>query len=477
MVKGLSISICLIHDHLQQVLILNSKDYFKIKKESIMNKNKILSLFLGVFLLVGLSSCEDYFGDINVNPNSPVDVPAQVLLPSIQVQLGYTLGGDFSRFSSILMQHCEGVARQWTSINDYGGFNPSAFNTVWSENIYAGILIDLKTLKEKTEADSYDQYTGVANTLLAYTWMSATDVWGDLPYTEAFEGTVILTPKFDSQEFIYGEIFKLLDAADTQLAGTDGGLAVGSEDLMFGGTIENWQTFAKAVRAKASLHLAEVDPAKYYADALSAAGQAMTSSAGNAVLPFGAGPTESAPWYQFNRDRTGDIQIGTKMDEITIALGDPRGDLYRPDFKDFDEHPTLVAAQNWPFATYTEMKFIEAEALMMTNGGAADIHAAFIEAITADFAELGVDGTAYIATIDPGEGNVTLEDIMTQKYIALFMEPELLNDWRRTGIPNLTPNSGQFVPIRFPYAETEILRNPDNTPTINIFTDKVWWDR
>ena len=71
---------------------------------------------------------------------------------------------------------------------------------------------------------------------------------------------------------------------------------------------------------------------------------------------------------------------------------------------------------------------------------------------------------------------VTLEDIITQKYIALHTELEVFNDWRRTGIPSLTPNSGQFVPIRFPYAETEILFN-ENTPVIDIYTDKIWWDR
>ncbi len=441
-----------------------------------MNKNKILSLFLGLSFLVAFSSCEDYFGDINVNPNAPVDVTPAVLLPSIQARIGITLGGDFSRFASIMTQQCEGVARQWSSINNYSFIIPANFNTVWRTNTYAGTLTDLNTLKEKATDGGYDQYSGVANTLLAYTWMTATDVWGDMPYTEAFQGTDELQPGFDSQEFIYGQIFALLDAADAGLAGADGGLAVGSEDLVFGGDIAKWQKFAKAVRAKASLHLAEVDANKYYGDALSAAQAAMESADDDAFLAFGAGPTESAPWYQFNRDRTGDIQIGTKIDEITASLNDPRGDLYRPNYNDFDTHPFLVADQNWPFATYTEMKFIEAEALLQTGGSAADIHAAFIEAVTSDFASLGIDGSTYIPTIDPGEGNVTLEDIIIQKYIALHKELEVFNDWRRTGIPTLTPNSGQFVPIRFPYAETEILYN-DNTPNVDIFQDPVWWDR
>jgi hypothetical protein len=66
---------------------------------------------------------------------------------------------------------------------------------------------------------------------------------------------------------------------------------------------------------------------------------------------------------------------------------------------------------------------------------------------------------------------------MTQKYIAMFLDPEAFADWRRTGIPSLTPNTGSQIPRRLPYPETEVLYN-QNCPkpsVINIFT-RVWWD-
>jgi len=79
--------------------------------------------------------------------------------------------------------------------------------------------------------------------------------------------------------------------------------------------------------------------------------------------------------------------------------------------------------------------------------------------------------------VDPGDGNLTLQHIIMQKYIALYADPEVFSDWRRTGIPQLTPNVGNEVPRRLPYAENEILSN-ENTPSpanVNIFT-RVWWD-
>ena len=66
---------------------------------------------------------------------------------------------------------------------------------------------------------------------------------------------------------------------------------------------------------------------------------------------------------------------------------------------------------------------------------------------------------------------------MTQKYIAMFMDPEVFSDWRRTGIPELDPNTGANVPRRLPYAETAVLYN-ENTPSpadVTIY-DRVDWD-
>ncbi|MGB3463648.1 MAG: SusD/RagB family nutrient-binding outer membrane lipoprotein, partial [Cyclobacteriaceae bacterium] len=119
---------------------------------------------------------------------------------------------------------------------------------------------------------------------------------------------------------------------------------------------------------------------------------------------------------------------------------------------------------------------------LRTSGSAADIREAYLEGIEASFDEFGADGySAYVAqsSVDPGAGNITLEQIMTQKYIGLFVQPEAYSDWRRTGIPSLSPVSGSVVPVRWPIGSDEILFN-SNAPRegdVNIFTDNVGWDR
>jgi len=110
---------------------------------------------------------------------------------------------------------------------------------------------------------------------------------------------------------------------------------------------------------------------------------------------------------------------------------------------------------------------------------APEPQAPYPEAIRASFAEAGVAGYAdYIAqeTVVP-RGSITLESIITQKYLAMFGDPAVFSDWRRTGIPTLDPNTGSKVPRRLPYAQKEILSN-ENAPSpadVTIF-DRVWWD-
>ena len=57
-----------------------------------------------------------------------------------------------------------------------------------------------------------------------------------------------------------------------------------------------------------------------------------------------------------------------------------------------------------------------------------------------------------------------MNKIMTQKYIAMFAQPETWSDWRRTGIPALTPTSGSAVPTNWDYAQNSYFFN-SNSPS------------
>jgi len=76
-----------------------------------------------------------------------------------------------------------------------------------------------------------------------------------------------------------------------------------------------------------------------------------------------------------------------------------------------------------------------------------------------------------------GSGNLTKEQVMTQKYIGMFVQPEAFSDWRRTGITVLTAVSGSEVPRRWFYPENEYLFNSNAPERVdNLLFKRVDWD-
>jgi hypothetical protein len=85
--------------------------------------------------------------------------------------------------------------------------------------------------------------------------------------------------------------------------------------------------------------------------------------------------------------------------------------------------------------------------------------------------------------ISVGAANITLKQIIMQKYVALFCNPETWTDWRRTGYPTLTPVTGTQIPRRFPYPQSERQFNLQNLNAAvpnhadpNFIYTRIWWD-
>jgi len=439
-------------------------------------KKKIL--FKGFILsILSLSiSCENFLEGTNENPNDPVSVSPTVLLTPAELTLAYEYHANFSRWSGIFVQHVEGVARQQGGFNSYN-FVGSNFDTDWS-NLYVDVLQNLNIMIENSAENGYNHYVGVGQTLKAFALMLMTDYWNSIPYTEAFSGTDGLQPAFDSQASIYDEIHSLLVSARSNFAAADGGLPI-SGDVIYSGDLSLWTKSTHAIAARAYLHQGLLSNSNYTA-ALNSIGQAFDSSADDMTFKFGSAATTAAPWYQFNRDR-GDIGFNSTFGDALAAVSDPRLDIYDGDgeslFGDVvDAHEFFVIDQAVELVTFTELMFVRAEALIATGGSQADISEAYLAGIESSFASLGLEAeyAAYVAQASVAPATITLEEVMTQKWFALFANPESFSDWRRTGIPVLEPNNGVAIPTRWLYPQSEIELN-SNTPDVTL-TDKVDWD-
>lgn len=432
-------------------------------------KNKFLILLFG--LLFSLSSCEDYFGDVNVNPNSPTTVPPSTILPVIESILNYSVWGDLSRFSSIITGQVDGVDRQFASYNEYiiRGNDLDAF---WN-NMYSNALTDIGQLRIVAGSPSENSaYHGIANILEAYTILTITDYFGDVPFSEAVNKNLDgnIQPKYDSQESIYIAAIALLNESLTLLDGTNL-LTPGADDLIYKGDLTKWKKFANAILARAYLHLGERDITNYQR-AFDAASASFTSHADNPQFSYEE--SKASPWNQFLNQRAGSFEPGSFYVSLMESLNDPRISKFGATLD--AAHPILTPTAGLPFISYTEIQFILAECAFRLN--LADAESNYINAITSSFTQYGYSDsllTEYLAQATVND--LSLQNIITQKYIANFMSPENFSDWRRTGFPELSPKSGSQIPRRLPYPQTETDYN-FNTPKptdVNIF-DRVWWD-
>lgn len=432
--------------------------------------NKILLICAVTLVMVG---CEDYIGgDLNADPNNPTAVPVQAQIPSIQINLADSYGGDFSRFNSMLVQQTEGVARQWSSFNQYSGLTPNRFDDAW-QNIYENVLNEIRIAKDNATADGSNHYLGILKIMEAFAWMTAADMWDNIPFNEALQGEANFSPAYDDQSTIINAAYTMIDEGITLLNGPAGAVSPGGEDVFYGGNTAAWVAAGNALKARGLLHDGD------YPKAMDLAMNAFASAADNWGFQY-PNANAAGQWYRFNRDRTGDLEFNPQFGAMLMETNDTnRMNLMNPIFT--TDHPYMVADFFQELVTYREMQFIVAECAMR-GGDNATAHAAYLNGIKASFDRLGAAGyDDYVAqsSVDPGAAGLTLEMIMKQKYVAMFLQPEAYSDWRRSGIPALSPTSGSSIPVRWDYSSTEYLFN-SNSPavgTVNIFTDKVGWNR
>ncbi len=450
---------------------------------------KILALVIIVMLFS--TSCSNWIDHgINIDPDAPADVPMYLLLPAIQQSMGYNLEGNNTvRTTNIWMQQFDGVDRQSFTEARYQ-LTPADVDNVWT-SIYEEMLMNSTILikKAQSEVSKSPNFEGVAQVLMATTLGITTDLFGDIPYSDAFQGSEnVLKPTYDSQQDVYTAIFGLLDDAIVNLNETNNVFDI-SGDVIYDGDVSKWEKAAYSIKARQALQLSLVNGNAAYTEALSYVSQGFQSNADDFLVPW-----ESAnhnPIFQFMEQR-GDIRMGATLVNMMSSDNDPRLPYYAAKDGDGNYTGSEAGSENTSASepgvynadpesptilmTYSELKFIEAECkLMLGQSGAQEAYEAAVAASV-----LRVTGSANTSWLNANINGVpvTLENIITQKYIADYSTNQPYNDYRRTGFPVLSLAAGAVlpsIPTRFPYSQSELDYNTANVPNVSI-TDKLWWN-
>lgn len=463
-------------------------------------------LMLG--LAFGTGACsDDKLDEIDTNVNSPETATLRLLLPQVETNSAFGISGtDLAWHASIFVEHSAGVHAQFEQVDKRapGSFNSTSTANSW-DDIYANQLADLEVMIAQgstgSEAGSW-RYVGIAKILKAYVMGIATDLFGRVPYSEAAKAPLILKPTFDSQQSIYANLQTLLDEAIQDL---DKPITAGQDptnaDLFYNGDAAKWKKVAYSLKARYHNHLSKRDPAGSATRALAAINSGFASGADDFTFSkFTATSTGENPWFQERNDRS-HFAVSRTFFNILTDLNDPRRatlvgttpagtQVAAPSGASLNDQGStrysrassqlVNASSPLPLMTFSELKFIEAEA-QLRAGRRPEAYTAYLAGVNAALARQFVTGTAattYVAqpNVSVGAANLTLQNIITQKYISFYVyQPiEAYNDYRRTGFPTLTNTRG-VPPRRFPYPQGEIDNNAANVPSTGPM-DGVWWD-
>lgn len=491
---------------------------------------------VSLLLVLPMSSCDNGFDELNTNPNVINEINYNTLLTHAMLE---TSGGRYENwraaliYSSVMIQHFATTAGYWSG--DKYTYNAGYSSSLFDRN-YPSTVKSMVDILDKTDPSS-----NLHNVTLIW-WVATmhrlTDMYGDVPYSEAGKGFIdgIFRPVYDSQEDIYKDMLAKLETAAGALK-ADGDAVTG--DFMFKGDVDLWKKYAYSLMLRLGMRMSKVDEGlaqEWVTKAIS--NGVMDDISQSALVPHenlnGINRNGIGEVFNWNGERftTDDNpRLSQFFVDWMISHNDPRLDklgvnwsggphlglpngldattiqdpVLAPggsDLEAYDRVTHLVVQLGSPmiFQTYAEVELLLAEAAErgwhsgdakthFENGVRAAINQ--WEAFDASLAVDAADVDAYIAGLGytSGDGNA-LEMIGEQYWAATFLnEYEAYANYRRTGYPAITPinypgnEAGGQVPRRLRYPQSEYGVNEANITAANdrqgedVFTTRVWWDK
>lgn len=471
-------------------------------------------------LSVALFGCKKHFEDINTNVNSPVNVEPDLLLRQVIYNSGDNISYEGFVAGNLLSQHFSMV--DFNLFDRHNLSQPQLGGNPWPA-LYKNLRDNEIILLKVEEDEKYRVYEGPARIMKAYLAQMLTDIYGDIPYSEALQGASgNVTPKYDSQEDVYLAAGGIIDQLNQAINAIDTYNSVETlgGDILFNGNLSQWRKFAVSLKIKALMRISDrngdvaLDIPGALQDIVNE-GMYMNSNSDNATFTFSASQPNS---FRMQKLRAGDFNLyvmSQTADTIYQALNDTRFEvLFRGTGNDpsvynglingIDNSQTTISISNYSlpgtifrentgilkcnFMTAWETQFLLAEAAhkgYISGSAQAFYNDGVMNAF--DYWDVEpipfylVNGPAAFGNTDP------LEQIITQKWIANCINGyESWIEYNRTGFPALLPvsaslNGGQY-PVRMPYPADESALNSANFSVASAATNgnsvnaKVWWD-
>lgn len=486
-------------------------------------KKTYIYIWIWITGFLPLTSCDQGFDEMNVNPHALTSVDPAFQLNTAMVASA-PVYGNLSYETTIVKQMITPFSGQGSAANfNQDNRNVAAGN--WNR-YYRNIIRELTDVVTKTkDVPARSNLYHMTRIWKAYSYMILTDTYGDIPYQEAGKSYLegITAPAYESQEVIYADI---LNELETATAALDAAKPRVNSDILYGGDITKWKRLGNSLLLRAAMRLSKVNPTKareYVAKAV--AGGVMQSNADNTIIrhnndfrnPPGndlnggqsaffylaedfvdflkttndprlasiavryVGATSGTQQVESRANRTTASQIGMPLGFDNTTISEAVADKKLASLWDFSQldRTRMANAQAPSFlVTYAQTQLLLAEAVTRdwTTGNAATLYANGIRAHMQQLASYGASTAVPEASMEayllanPVDPAKALEQINTQYWVASFLNgPEAWANFRRSGYPVLTPNpypgsdlkTEPFI-RRLTYTDAELNVNANN---------------
>jgi hypothetical protein len=480
---------------------------------------KLIYNIIVISFLVVITSCTDNFEEINTNPNAPIAVETEFLLRQVIYDYGEQMSYEGFVAGNLLGQYFTAVDfnlfdRHSLSEPQFGG-NP------WPI-LYTNLRDNELILQQSLDNPRDAVYEGPSRILKAYMTAALTDIFGDVPYSEALQGKVgNVTPTYDLQEDIYLAENGIIDNLNRGIEALENytGTSTLEGDILYDGNLDNWIKFAKSLKLKYLMRISDIADMSVELSQLINEGGFISDNSENATFSF----TDAAPNnFRLATARVGDFNLfvmSETMEDILKDFNDPRIEtFFRPTGADVTVYNGLL---NGPNASETSISiadfslsgviFREQTSLLQANFmtaweteyllAEAAVKGFFFGNATSNYnraTELAFEywnteipenylTTGPAAFVLSGPDADPIRQIVTQKWISNIVNGyEGWIEYRRTGFPELRTVAASLnddlIPVRMPYPTDEEALNSTNYNTAadatngNSINANVWWD-
>lgn len=477
--------------------------------------NKLYNIVL-VAILLSVTSCTKDFDEINSNPNAPIDVQPSLLLRQVLWNYGEEMSYEGFVAGNLLSQHFTMI--DFNLFDRHSLTEPQFGGNPWPV-IYRNLRDNEIILNKAREDELFGVYEGPALILKAYMAAALTDMYGDVPYSEALAGKDgNVTPVYDDQETIYLAENGILDNLEKAIISINNytGNSLLEGDILYNGDLNQWIKFANSLRIKHLMRISDMVDVSNELQTIYDEGNYISSNMDNAAYDFNNNEPNN---FRMANLRTGDFNLfimsetiaeilndfndprisvffrpisndgttyqgllnGPDASQLSISLADYSltGTIFREETGNLDANFVTAWETNLFLAEAAQKGYINADAKALYELGVAQTFEYWQTPMPSDYLTSGT--TAYDNGTDP------LAQIATQKWLSNIVNGyEAWIEYRRTGFPALKTISGSLnndlIPVRMPYPTDEDALNNANFRIAaqkvdgNSINTGVWWD-